>query len=344
MLQAKEKEKWAIKPVVIFGIQKFKDYAIDFLEDHQVVHVLAGHVCVFDLNSKRKKFIKLEFENRINMVYFCIKKRLVVIEEFHKSNGFFLRFFNLDTGKPLNYFKDHVMSSIIDLKFSADATRMLTQCGHKDWTLSIWSFENKKLMCKINVIDCNLQPKHTVTEVSFYPTDKNKILVIGMCTLITYRISNKNLQLEWKMTLCGNLLTHAWLKPTDVLIGDDAGRILLFDIFNKNLNRQIGQHVLSDDVNATSAQTDDVYEFCKQLNELKINKLIRFKTQFLCLIENRLIFIYGKNLSGEYVIIHSIKIPLDNTSKVEVVLSITFQAYIPGSSLIQIYFSFLNLD
>jgi hypothetical protein len=280
--------------------------------------VVACHVCFFDLISKRKTLVKLEFENKINMVYFCIKQGIVIIEELLNNNNICLHFYNLITGEQLNCFEENVIlsSMIVDIKLSIDASRMLIQCANKKWTLSMWSFENKKQLCTTNVIEDEYHSGYTVNGISFYPNDKNKILVIGMCTLITYKIANKRFFIDWKTVLVGNLLSHAWLNSNDVLIGDDAGRILFFNVFIKNFNNDISktsayQEPLNSQTKSVNKPTRQVDEFCSQLNELKINKLLRLKNGFLCLVENRYIYIYEKN-GSEYDTRCSIKIPVDN--------------------------------
>ena len=227
-------DNFKIEPEDYFGIAKLNKLKINLFEDNQISYPVNSGVAFFHLQSHQTKFLNLDQKNRLNSFIGVPKLNLILIEEidpYFNSNIRFIENFEEESFKKcsVNFINIGQNIEVIDISVSYDKLKFAIVTKSKAWVLTVWSFDKDHFkhskLAEANLIDNGILE---INQISFYPNDNRKILVLGEAFLSTYYSDHGTLTLKWKFPFSSNYLSHSWIRNNDLLIGNNSGHILIF--------------------------------------------------------------------------------------------------------------------
>lgn len=120
-------------------------------------------------------------------------------------------------------------SEVKCLAFSEDGKFFLTQGGGPEWNLTIWNIE--KVVKTMSSVKISLSDDCPVNKVGFNPWDSSVIVAIGKSIFRLFRY----VEGQFRPITCvirkdsANIISFCWLAEDILLLGTDAGEILLID-------------------------------------------------------------------------------------------------------------------
>jgi hypothetical protein len=220
------------RPEIFFGITIPKKFQVKFLEDDKtIVYPVGGHLCFYDVIREKTKYILLDRQLNINGFFTFNNLKYLIFEE-KNVLGSRISFFDKNSNKLEQ--KSICLdgdAELIDLTASGDGIKCAIVFKNPEWKLSVWCLENFNLVSEIKVFVTS-PFKKTINQVSFYPNSNDNLLLLGNSVLTSFVIKNEFLINKWNFELGSNYISHLWLNDLRILLGDDSGKII---IFNANL-------------------------------------------------------------------------------------------------------------
>lgn len=203
-------------------------------------YVSGHHVALINTESKDQNFIALGGSHHsygITAITCNLLKRYMAIAEKSDPHAV-VTFYDTHTlrkKKTINY-PDIGSKEIKSLSFSEDGKFLIMQGGSPEWNLVLWSVEkNPKLIATVKTTSLD---ENYINQVSICPWDSGSILVYGKNVFKIYRIIEG--QFRPLSTIIRrdqfNALSHAWLADENLIIGTEAGDVLLYQNFEFRAN------------------------------------------------------------------------------------------------------------
>jgi cilia- and flagella-associated protein 57 len=217
-----------------FGINTKIKNCLSIAEDHQLVYVCGHQVVVMHTETKEQQFIAgttQAYQSTGISAFACsaAKKTIAVAEIVEPVAA--VAFYDSQTlrrRKVLQY-SELGSTEIRCLAFSYDGKLCLTQGAGPEWNLVLWNVE--KSVKVLGCVKISMSDETPVHQVSFCPWDPNVILVIGKGLIRIFRVTegqlrpvSVNVRREH-----ANFISHTWLWDDKLLLGTEAGEILLLE-------------------------------------------------------------------------------------------------------------------
>ena len=187
-------EFWQLMPKYLMGRRKTVNNCLDFVTNDTIIYPCGIYMVFNNILSNSKNYIPLEKSENVSTIFVFIEKKIIILEErFITENKINLHFLDILNGLRIKSITNQNCSQIIDLKFSFDGNRFLLQNDHQ--LLSYWSFDKSRLICSTSIFDVKIKPNHNVKEISFYPNNKNKVVVVGTFIFKSYLIIDDHFKL-----------------------------------------------------------------------------------------------------------------------------------------------------
>lgn len=308
------KQTWELLPRRILGIKKYNGYEFEFLSDNIIVYPTGYYLAVYNIKEDTAKYIPLGSEFNISNNFILLKHKKVALEQYIDERAANIVFLNIEDGKVLKTISNIEHNHIWKLKLSPNGKTFIT-CLKDTWTLNLWLYDNLELCDSVILFDPQIYPYKTINEILYYPNDDNKLLVYGRSVLDSYSIINERFKLDWSIAYPGNILSHAWISDTHLIVGNDAGELstintdkqLYESSFSVSItSKSIYDSLLDEDLLHTVKDLNSYVEienscekridsFFKNLKKVEIRSIIKFSAGFICLINKNDLYVYKQN-------------------------------------------------
>ena len=223
-----------VTPKHVFGINTKVKNCISMAEDHQLVYVCGHQVVVMNTESKEQFFIPgttQAYQSLGISAFACsaAKKTIAVAEIVEPVAAVALYDTQSLRRRKVLQYSDLGSTEVRAVAFSADGKLCLTQGAGPEWNLVLWNVE--KSVKVLGCIKISMSDDTPVNQVSFCPWDSNVILVIGKSLIRIFRVMegqlrpvSVNVRREH-----ANFISHTWLWDDKLLLGTEAGEILLLE-------------------------------------------------------------------------------------------------------------------
>ena len=132
-----------------------------------------------------------------------------------------------DPGKTLSH-PESQSTEFVSLVFSPDSKYLVSLSGAPDWNLLYWSWEKSR--GPMAAVKASLQPDMAVYSVTFNPQDNTHLCVTGNSIFKMFRYQEGTMKAVAVPKMeSQNFLCQAWLSATQIVVGTDQNKVLLFD-------------------------------------------------------------------------------------------------------------------
>ncbi|GBG33254.1 Cilia- and flagella-associated protein 57 [Hondaea fermentalgiana] len=216
-------------PRHVFGLKADVADSVWFLEENLIMYPAGNNVIVYHTDTRVQKFIQgTEGCAGITALSVCPSRKFVAVAE--RGQRASVSIYDLGTLKKRKLLTTSECNSseYVSVCFSSNK-QLLTLGGGPDWSLVLWQWEKAKALCAVKVSNGAGAP---LTRCSFNPVDPSVACVTGDGIFKAFRIVESifkpmpNLlgQMEPK-----RFTAHLWLNDDRVLLGTDAGELILFE-------------------------------------------------------------------------------------------------------------------
>ncbi len=221
----------------IYGVASNSRNSLAFSAEHNIVYNSGAYVVVMNTESKEQGFISCfgsHLQNNkscgVTAIATSLPKKFIALAQRGETHGIvvFYDSNSLRKKKVLNY-PELGSKEYKCIAFSDDGRQCLTQGAGPDWNLVLWSVE--KSVKAIANVKVSLSDDNPVNQVSFCPWDPTLAVAVGKCFVRLFRIIDG----AFKVTSVSirrdntNIISHIWLPDDVLLLGTEAGEILLLE-------------------------------------------------------------------------------------------------------------------
>jgi len=222
----------------IFGIKGGIKGNIHFTEESHLLYP-AGHNAILyygDQKTQARVYPGMEGSEGITCLAVTPNRKFLAVCERFQERAV-CSIFDINSGKrrrnTLSYTSgEETTREFVCASFSAENKFLITQGGPPDWTLTLWSWDKARAHGAVKVSNLTGSVIH---EVSFNPTDSSLVCVIGDGVFKFFRLQEgtfkaiPNQLSKMREAVNQNYISHAWLHDDRLVVGSEAGDILLFD-------------------------------------------------------------------------------------------------------------------
>ena len=312
--ELKTENEWQMSPKFLFGIRKTSNICMDFVSDDTIMYPCGIYMVYHKIPSNSKNYVALEKTEKIRSIFIFIEKELIVVEESNNESKTSINFLDIVTSTKIKSIQTNFNSSIIDMKFSNDGSRFIIQ---NEMELSCWLYEKARMVCWTSVVDHKIKPRHNVKEISFYPNNKQRVIVIGNYIFTSYSIIDDAFVIDWEILHTDDFMCHLWISSKEIILGNIAGQISVFNVENCNYDstyflptdaypegfqiaeKQLSMYKVIKD-HQISFQIDDSVkseqrDYLFQKNLPIVNNFVQYSHGFICLVDKKRIYFYKKD-------------------------------------------------
>ncbi|CAF0922961.1 unnamed protein product [Brachionus calyciflorus] len=330
-----------LKPDYFFGFSNLTKNSFKFINDNLIVFSNSNNLVYFSLVDENFQIVHNDDNICVNRFFsFDFSNYLVQEEIDAKSDGTYitkLHFidYNNDINTKINSIS--LDSLLINLCVSYDGTKFaLVTKSDFDTILSVWCQDQFLILDQII-----LSTNSNQLEISFYPNDSKKLVVIGQNILTGFTLEkNDKVFLSWEFNLPANYVSFKWLNSYDILIGDDSGHIILFNVLKQEISKifkiwsdfeyiqKIKSKILFQEEDGVDDEENDelifnhpstdlnwdinnLDDFSKRLDYLshltnydKIRQILTINNGFICFMGTNKIGIYQTDTVNDYILKH----------------------------------------
>ena len=329
-----KKSQKFLQPESYLGISKLENNYFKFLNDHLIITSNATNLLHYDLIEENFQIIPNDDFFPIKNFFSFENTSYLILQEAKNSNKMsdFSKLHFIDYNYGANFPKKTILLEpdffLINVSISSDNTKFcLLDQKNTNTFLSIWCLDQLVIVDKIQL---NQGPTH----VCFFPNDSRKIIVFGDDCLQTFIVDkNEKILSQWNFGLPANYTSFEWLNSNEILLGDDCGHVVLFNVhkneITKNINVSLEIKYFFDNLNKLDDQDDENNEFefnkniftkknIENLHDLEkrieifsdltigspIRQILRANNGFICLSGSHEISIYQTNSIDEFSLKH----------------------------------------
>ena len=220
-----------------FGLNPQIKNCVAFTEEHHLAYSCGHQIAVINTESKEQNFISATstYQHQslgITAVVVSVSKKIIAVAE-KVEPAAIVTFYDTHTLKKRRVltYNEIGSSEIKCLAFSEDGRHMLAQGAGPEWNLVLWNIEKTaKVVCSVKIAQSDETPVH---QISFCPWDPSTIIVVGKSILRLFRFVEGQLR-QATITVrreLSNFISHLWLPDENLLVGTDAGDIMLIENF-----------------------------------------------------------------------------------------------------------------
>ena len=219
-----------------FGLAPNLGNNLAFFE-HNLIYSCGGFTVVVNTETKEQSFIgsfQAQVPGHVSLgttaVACCYPKKFIAVAE-KAETGAVAIFYDSHSlrKKKVLAFPELGSKEIKCMAFSECARYCLTMGGSPDWNLVLWAVE--KTAKVISVIKISPSDDTPVHQVSFCPWDSTHIVVLGKNIIKFFRIYEGTMRPAAQVVRKdqANFISHCWLPDDMLLLGTEAGEILLLE-------------------------------------------------------------------------------------------------------------------
>ena len=232
-----ENELFQIKST--FGIEVIPK-GIQFLDKRHCIYLAGSTFVILDVEeSKIVKNVPCSCKGEIKRFVLCKDKKIVVCNEELKShiNLIYQVYLSSENEKKEKIYSIE-NSSVISMVISSDSKYLMCQTGLPNWKLILFDFESLKSLKEINVINSDLKRVQTVSEISFFPNDDKRVILVGHFLIKTYTITNNSLRILNYIPCNYEIETHCW-QNKNIIFFDKFGNSFLIILNSSKIKKLI---------------------------------------------------------------------------------------------------------
>jgi cilia- and flagella-associated protein 57 len=220
----------ALLPRHVFGLKADVRDCFSYLDEQTVVYPAGANLVVYNLEQRTQRFLPAtEKTEEITAMAVSANKKFIAVAE--KAEKGLVTVFDVQTLKRRRLLTTLESSSkeFVSVAFSQDAKFLVALGGAPDFTLVVWIWEKAKYVASVK-----LQPPPNVAiyACSFAPGEGNILCVIGNGVFKQFKLTEAALKLlpnPLSKREPQNFLSHAWTSDERVVVGTDAGDVLVMD-------------------------------------------------------------------------------------------------------------------
>eukprot|EP00795_Rhopilema_esculentum_P004667 gene4667-20951_t len=199
-------------PRHVFGLRGDVANNVCYLDEQTIVYPSGSNCVLFNIDQKTQRFIPASDKggSMTAMAVSPNRRYVALAEKGEKPSIAIYDLHSLRKRKVLSWAETQTQEYVA-LAFSPDSKYLVSQGSRPDWTLLYWAWEKGK--------------------VSFNPQDNTQLCVVGQGIFKLFRYNEGNLKqfAFQKSELQRNYLCHAWITEERIVVGTDAGKMLLFE-------------------------------------------------------------------------------------------------------------------
>jgi hypothetical protein len=220
-----------------FGIEVIPK-GIQFLDKRHCVFLAGSTFVILDLEeSKIVKNVAFSSKGEIKQFVLSKNKKVVICNEELKNqtNIIFTVCLNSENEKRKKIYSIE-NSNVISMAISNDSNYLVCQTGLPNWKLILFEFESLKNLKEINVINSDLKRVQTVSEISFFPNDNKRVILVGYYLIKTYLISKNSLRILNYIPCNYEIEIHCW-QNKNIVFFDKIGNSYLIILNGSKIKR-----------------------------------------------------------------------------------------------------------
>lgn len=283
----KKNQKFLL-PESYLGFSKLENNYFKFINDHLIITSNATNLLQYDLLEENFQIIPNDDFFPIKNFFSFENTSYLILQEaknLNKTSDFGKLHF-IDYNYGANFPKKTVLLEanffLLNVSISSDNTKFcLLDQKNTSTFLSIWCLDQLVILDKIQL---NLGPIH----VSFYPNDSRKLIVLGNDYLQLFLVDkNEKIFPQWNFWLPANYTCFEWLNSSEILLGDDCGHVVIFNVVKNDITKTIN---ISSDIKYLFENLSKLDDQEEENNEQEFNKRVFIKHEIdnLFDLENRL--------------------------------------------------------
>lgn len=341
-----------LHPESFLGLSKLEKNYFKFLSDNLIITSNATNLLHFDLVEENFQIIQSDDFFSIKNFYSFDNTSYLILQEAGNTSSTLdpPKLLFIDYNYGVNFPKKTILLDfqLLDVSVSSDNTKFCL-LGQKnlDTYLSIWCLDQLVMLDKI-------QLNHGASRVSFFPNDSRKIIVLGKAVLQAFLIDkNENIFSHWNLMLPVNYTSFEWFNSNEILIGDDCGHVILFNVQKteilKSYNISFDIKYMIDNLSKLDYQQDEnehlelnknlfikknidnLFDLEKRVEEFfdlttgsTVRQILKLNNGFICLSDANKISIYQTNSIDEFSLKHFCQVNDEYTGKFQILRSLKF--------------------
>jgi WD40 repeat protein len=218
----------------IFGVKSDVVNPIFHMDEHHLIYAAGHNVVVYTSDDRSMQFYPgLEGSLGITCMALCQKRKHLAVAE--RADKAIITVYDVTKARKRRTLvtTDTLSQEYVNLAFAPKEEKkfLLAMGGPPDWMLVYWQWDRQKVVATARV-----STGDPVYSVSFNITDyKLGVIATGNRVLKGFKLADgvlkpQNPTINKKEAhLSSNYLCHAWLNDGKLVIGTDAGEVLLFD-------------------------------------------------------------------------------------------------------------------
>ena len=218
----------------IFGCKGDIANAVYHIDEHRVIYASGHNIVIYNIEDRQMQFLPgLEGSLGITAVSLCPKRRFLAVAERAERAIIFVYDLQKQRKKRALVTSDCLSQEYISMSFAPKLEKkyLISLGGQPDWTLIYWQWDRQRVLYSTKVSSGS-----PVYQVSFNILDyTNGIIVTGNNVFLFYKpieglnkIQTQGIAKK-EPHVSNNYLCHSWLYDGKLVIGTDAGEILLCD-------------------------------------------------------------------------------------------------------------------
>ena len=216
-------EKNYFKIESAFGVETIRK-GIQFIDKSHCVYLAGSNFVILDIDeSKISQTIPIKTNGDIKNFIYSKSKGLFICHEELKNHENILFILYKDESKQRANQYSIENTKIISIAMSNNSEYLICQTGLPNWNLILFSCNNLKYLTEMKVISSDLKHAQTISEISFFPNDEKRILLVGNKFIKTYCISKNSFKILNYIPCDYDIEIHSWVNKNEILVFDKIG-------------------------------------------------------------------------------------------------------------------------
>jgi WD40 repeat protein len=221
-----------------FGLNPQSRNSVAFTDEHTLAYACGHQVVILNMDTKEQSFIPCTQHPYISLGISSIAcsttKKLIAVGEICEPTGAVALYDSLTfRRKKILQTSDLGSNYIVSVAFSSDGRFCVMQGGAPEWNLVLWNIERAVKL--VSITRASMSDEFPIHQVSFCPWDSNVIVATGKGYAKMFRVSEGQLKpatLNVRRDTSTNFTAHAWVFDDKLLLGTEAGEIILLESFD----------------------------------------------------------------------------------------------------------------
>jgi len=306
-------------PRHVFGLKSDVSNNVWYLDEQTIVYPSGSNCILYNIDQRTQKFIPCsESSHGMTALAVSPNKRYVAIAE--KGEKPSITIYDLHSLRKRKVLTTNEGQSLefVSIAFSPDSKYLVAQGGRPDWVLYYWTWEKAKVLA---ITKSTNQQNSPLYQVTFNPQDNTQLCVTGHGIMKFYRYSENNLKqfAFQKADVQCHYICQSWVNEEKLLVGTDAGKVLLFEggeLKNEFVCLDHGGNIDSNLQVSQSSSSSNIPEVASSYSiNTAVNSILTYSKGFICSSGHGVAHIFEKTEEKQlYKKTKEIKIPSEQLS------------------------------